>query len=106
MKKSELKALISEVISEMDNPYAGVKFEKNVTTLDKTLQPVMDNAKTGLSQLHSKLKSAVEKIYGTNFSNINVYIKVGADGKSEISINGSPTDTKIEHGGYLEIKVK
>jgi hypothetical protein len=104
MKKSELKALVREAISEMyDDPYAGVKFAKSVTTLDPVLTNEAKKTNATLSQLHAKLKSAVLAKYGEKFTNIEIYFEVNAQGKSTIHVSGN--NPEIEHGGRLDVKI-
>lgn len=101
MKKSELQSLIKETIDEMFDPLQGVRSPKSTSQFDPVTKKQVDGFMSSLQKAHSALVKAINSKYGSQYKNIEVYIKVGSDGVPSVEVVGFSKDGS---SGDLSIK--
>jgi hypothetical protein len=101
MKKSQLKSLIQEVISEemqRGDPGYAQYFDKEMKSMSKYQDKEMVKKATPqlrselewfskmMVSLHSKIEKAVSKVLDAEYHNIGVFIKVNDNGEPTIQV--------------------
>lgn len=103
MTKSELKALIQEVINEQFDPTQGEKYHKPISKLDPETQSAVVATNAAISKLHASLKQKIQAKYGSKVKDISLYLKVDSKGRAETQIQASSNEDIL--GGGIDVSV-